>query len=149
MKYITLLNQSRLGDWGIKCPIRNKLNITPEWVRGNKMSKLQELEITETEEFDVSLYVNKLAKIEEMNIETGTYGKFLKIKTNDLGEGVKASMVFGLKTDKDGKTSISDQSKLAEFMKSKKVTDYRKLIGLEVMVLSKAGNDGKDWLYFA
>lgn len=151
MRYITILNQRRLGDFGIPDPKTNKINKTPDWVLQGvkKMKELKELKIVETEDFDTSKYIGMKTKIDLITIEDGKNGEYLKLKTLELDDDkVRASLVFGLKSV-DGEISISKGGKLFEFMKSKKVDDYRKLKGVDVVVLSKTDKEGKDWLYFA
>ncbi len=111
-------------------------------------NNLPNLEVSESQSFDTSKYVGMKTKIEKMTINEGSDGTYLKVITEDLGDGIRASRLFGLKSDGNGNISISNKSKLFEFMQNKKVDDYRKLIGVDVVVIDETRNN-QNWLIFS
>lgn len=112
---------------------------------------LPELAVVATMKFDVSKYVGKKTKIETMKIDNGKFGPMLTVATEVLGQedgkDIRAQMVFSLKQTEDG-IVIPEKGDLNKLMQNKKVTDYRELKNMDVIVLSKADEKGIDWLIF-
>jgi len=96
----------------------------------------------ELPKLDVSGYVGKKAKIEQITTFIGKYGYCVKVETESLatiknkdGDTVplRAGKIFGLQ-ENDGQIGWGKDTKLGKFLKSKNVNHYEKLKGKEVMV---------------
>lgn len=115
-------------------------------------TSLPELEVKETSTFDVNKYVGMKSTIAEIKIEKGKFGSMIKLESEVLGtedeNEIKASMIFSLKDTKDGLV-IPEKGDLNQFMKNKKVTDYRDLKTMPITILSKVDGKGIDWLIFS
>ena len=102
---------------------------------------------------DIKPYIGKKTNIEKVTEHEGKYGYFIKLETevidtiedikNKEGEALqlRASMIFGLQTDKEGNIGWGKDTKLAVFLKQQEVATYRDLVGKEVTV--QATSDGK------
>jgi len=116
-------------------------------------TNLPDLDVVEVPKFDVTPYVGKSSTVEEIKLEAGKYGQYLRLTSAKLGEdeegkAIHANMLFSLKTV-NGKSVINQNGELAKFMKNKKVTNYKDLIGKQINILSEADDNGNDWLVFA
>ena len=102
---------------------------------------------------DVSQYVGRKSKIESVQKSEGMYGPLVKIFTETIdtlnnGQELKASKLFGLQTDTEGKVGWGPDTKLGMFLKKKGVSDLTQLKGIEVTVQTITGKDGNDYLTF-
>jgi hypothetical protein len=117
----------------------------------DKQTNLPKMETVASVQIDTSKYVGLKSKISKLTFETGNYSPFLKVTSDVLGQendkDVVASMIFSLKETKDG-LAIPEKGNLKKFMNSKKVEDYRELIGKDIIILSEADDKGIDWLIF-
>ena len=111
----------------------------------------------ELPQIDVSKYIGKKAKIEQVTEHTGQYGFYIKIQTVvlDTIEGgkepiaLRASRVFGLQKDAEGKIGWGKDTNLGVFLKKKNVKHYKDLVGLEVVVQTQISKKNqKDYLSF-
>ena len=111
----------------------------------------------ELPQIDVSKYIGKKAKIEQVTEHTGQYGFYIKIQTVvlDTIEGgkepiaLRASRVFGLQEDAEGKIGWGKDTNLGVFLKKKNVKHYKDLVGLEVVVQTQISKKNqKDYLSF-
>ena len=107
--------------------------------------------------FDVRPYIGKELKIEKVEELEGKYGFCVRISTeivdtfkNAQGEDIeiRGSKIFGLFVDKDENIGWGDRTKLGRFLKKMGVTHYKKLLGKPVILQSKTGEDGRDYLEF-
>jgi hypothetical protein len=121
----------------------------------------------ERPKLDISPYVGKMAKIEKVELLKGAFGPYFKISTEPVAREVKdqngkvikdkngapiqvrASKVFGLFQDAEGKWGWDDESKLGLFLKQMKVKNPEQLFGKEVQCQKTAEKDGKQYLTFA
>lgn len=117
------------------------------------LTKLGEIELPT---LDVSKYVGQKAPIESVKTFEGKHGYFLKVETipiDTIGDGddaiiLRASRIFGLQKDKDGKVGWGKETKLGLFLDkigAKKLAD---LVGKDVIVQTVTNKDGKDYLSF-
>ena len=109
---------------------------------------------------DVSQYIGKKVRIEEVKEYEGSFGYYIRIETspvdvrkdmpNDSGEPMvlKASRVFGLQTDAKKQLGWGKDTKLGLFLAKMGVKHYNELIGKTVTVQLQAAKDGKEYLTF-
>ena len=102
---------------------------------------------------DIKPYIGQKTTIENISEHEGKYGYFIKLETEVIdtiedfktkdGSPLKlrASMIFGLQTNKKDEIGWGKDTKLAVFLKQNKVEHYRDLAGKEVTVQATA--DGK------
>ena len=125
----------------------------------NKDTEVQLEDTGEIElpQIDVSKYVGKKAKIESVTEHQGQFGYYIKIQSEvlDTIEGgkepihLRASRVFGLQEDAEGKIGWGKDTNLGVFLKKKKVGHYKDLVGLEVVVQTQTSKKNqKDYLSF-
>lgn len=135
--------------------------MTTEEIKKVELGDTGEVELPRA---DVEEYIGKKAKIKAVEEYQGKYGYFLKVITEDLGtlknsKGdpitdrddiplmARASRVFGLKEDADGKVGWTKESNLAEFLKKMKCDHYRALEGKEVTIQGQE-SEGRTFLTF-
>ena len=109
---------------------------------------------------DISPYVGKMMKVAEVKEYEGNFGYYIKITTETVAtldqkdkDGnpivLKASRMFGLQEDEAGQIGWGEKTQLGTFLKKKKVSHYKDLVGVEVVTTSVTNkNDGKDYLSF-
>jgi len=105
---------------------------------------------------DVSKYIGNKAKIDLVTTHDGKYGYYVKVQSEvvDTIEGgkdpieLRASRIFGLQEDKDGKIGWGKDTKLGVFLKKMKVAHYKDLKGKEITVQSQTSKEGTDFLTF-
>jgi RNase P/RNase MRP subunit p29 len=109
---------------------------------------------------DISPYVGKMVKVADVKEYEGNYGYYIRITTEAVAtldqkdkDGnpivLKASRMFGLQTDAEGQIGWGEKTLLGNFLKKKKLSHYRDLIGVEVVTTSVTNkDDGKDYLSF-
>jgi hypothetical protein len=113
-----------------------------------------EVNITTTEielpKLALAPYVGKKGKIAHIKEMQGEFGYYIVIETAQVAElvkadktkvEIKASRLFGLQADADGRLGWGKDTKLGEFLALKKVDHYKKLVGKEVMI--QISEDGK------
>lgn len=108
----------------------------------------------EMPKFDVTPYVGKKVKISNVTeIEDAKYGAAIDIETDAVGETLAGKPLtvrkrFWLSTDKEGNVFYGLESKLAIFLKRMGVTNYKEVIGREVILNYRTDKHGSDWLSF-
>lgn len=123
----------------------------------DKKVKLHLKGAIEVPSIDLQQYIGKKERIAAVEQYEGTYGYYLKVTStviDVLAKGkepkeIRASRIFSLFTDKEtGETGWGTKSKLAEYLKIKKVTSPEQLLGKEVVIQVEAGKEGKEFLSF-
>ena len=122
---------------------------------------MEETNLGETQEIvlpelEIEKHIGTRIKITSVKELKGKYGNCVKVETDVLEtlpkeEGtieVRASRIFGLQQDKDGKIGWGKHTKLGQFLQKMDVAHYKDLIGKEVIVQAKTGKDGKNFLEF-
>jgi hypothetical protein len=109
---------------------------------------------------DVSQYIGKKVRIEEVKEYEGSFGYYIRIESspvdvrkdmpNDSGEPLvlKASRVFGLQTDAKKQLGWGKDTKLGLFLAKMGVKHYNELVGKTVTVQIQSAKDGKEYLTF-
>ncbi len=114
--------------------------------------KTQEIELPK---LDLTKYVGKREIIQTVSTLKGKFGYFVRLETTpvdvlqrkeDVLE-VKASRIFGLYEDKDGKIGWGKETELGMYLQAKKCKHYEELKGKEVIIQIKE-KDGKEFLTF-
>jgi len=116
--------------------------------------KLENVGKIELETIDFDKYIGKDVKIESARVYKGEYGLYVKVESEIIdsieikGEqvNIKASNVFGLHEDKDGKIGWADTTKLGAFLNDHKVEHYDDLVGLTCKVQTRLSKQGKTFL---
>jgi len=125
-------------------------------------TNLKKVELGETGQIelptiDVTKYVGNKAKIATVDECEGNYGYFVKVETVILetiegGENpieIKASRIFGLQKDSEGKIGWGKVTNLGTFLEKMGVAHYKELVGKEVIVQTVINKkDKKDYLCF-
>lgn len=110
--------------------------------------KDDEVKLTDTGEIelpqlDLTPYIGKKAKIEAVTEHKGDYGYYIKIQTDVIDKltekrkeplELRASRIFSLQEDEEGKIGWGKETNLGIFLKKKGVKHYNDLIGTEVIV---------------
>lgn len=111
----------------------------------------------ELPKIDITPYIGKKVMIENVTENEGAFGYFVKVETLPLetvGTGdkaieIKASRIFGLQTDEQGRIGWGKDTNLGVFLAKMGVKHYRELKGKEVIVQSVTNKkDKKDYLTF-
>lgn len=118
--------------------------------------ELQETSEIELPTIDVSKYIGKKAKIELVTEHKGTFGYYVKVATAviDTVQGgknpiqLRASRIFGLFEDKNGKVGWGKATKLGLFLQKMNAKHYKNLVGKDVIVQSQTNSNGTDFLTF-
>lgn len=109
---------------------------------------------------DVSQYIGKKVPIDSVKEYQGEYGYYIRVESapvdvrkdikDEYGEPIilRASRVFGLQMDSEGKLGWGKDTKLGLFLKKMGVAHYNKLTGMKVTVQIQAAKDGKEYLSF-
>lgn len=105
---------------------------------------------------DVSKYIGDKAKIELVTEHKGEFGYYVKVQSEivDTIEGgktpieLRASRIFGLQEDKDGKIGWGKGTKLGVYLKKMGAKHYKDLVGKEITVQSQTSKQGTDFLTF-
>lgn len=105
--------------------------------------------------FDIKPYLGKTTKIDKITEHKGAYGYYIKVQSEVLGtmtDGqteIRASRIFGLHQDEDGKIGWDKDTNLGVYLAKYSVKHYNDLKGKEVMTQSRTSKkDGKDYLTF-
>jgi len=112
----------------------------------------------ESKPIDITEYIGKKTAIAKMKIMQnevkGEVSYYLNVVTQPVGKiedkDIVASRNFGLKFDKEnGGVGWSNMGKLSKFLEDHKITDYKDLIGKEVICIpTDTDNNGQKWLTF-
>lgn len=109
---------------------------------------------------DVWKYVGKIVPIETVTQKEGewkgkkTYYVLVKTVPLDVLEGkedkieIRASRIFNLVEDKDGKLGWGKDTKLGVFLKKYNLKNLKELKGTDVIVTLKPSKNGKEFLGF-
>ena len=125
-------------------------------------TNLKKVELGQTSQIelptiDVTKYVGNKAIIAVVDEFEGNYGYFVKVETEvlDTIEGgekpieMKASRIFGLQKDSEGKIGWGKDTSLGIFLSKMGVEHYNDLVGKEVVVQTVTNKkDKKDYLSF-
>ena len=124
-------------------------------------NKDTEVELKETGEIelptiDVSQHIGKKSKIELVTTHKGEYGYYVKVQSKiiDTIEGgkepiqLRASRIFGLQEDAEGKIGWGAKTKLGLFLKKMGAKHYNDLVGMEITAQSQTSKQGTDFLTF-
>lgn len=122
----------------------------------NEEIELQDTGEIELPQIDVSKYIGKKVNIEKVTEHKGTYGLYIKIASEivDTIEGgkepikLRASKLFSLYEDKNGKIGWGKKTKLGQFLAKMDVKHYKELVGKEVVAQTQTNSNGVDFLTF-
>jgi hypothetical protein len=112
----------------------------------------EEIKPVEIEKYDNTQHLGKKAKIEKISKHmTDKFNKksyYIKVVTEKLDTldnedktEIRASKIFSLQKDKEGKLGWSENSKLARFMKSIGASTEQEIVGKEVTILLTEPNE--------
>lgn len=125
--------------------------------------KTNQVQLVGTEEIelptlDLKPYVGRKVKIEEVTEHKGEFGYYIIVHTeavdtieNASGEKIqiKASQLFGLKENAEGKIGWTPQMKLGKHLKKMKAKHYKDLVGKEVQIVTLYNsNKEQDYLSY-
>ncbi len=86
----------------------------------------------EKQKFDPTPFIGQKSFIEYIEERKGQYGYYIKLYSQVIDESsdfpIRASTIFGLEEDKEGKIGWPSESKLDNFLKKFNVTHYRDLL---------------------
>lgn len=91
---------------------------------------------------DVTKYIGKRERIAETKVMQGSKGYYLQVITRVVGKEkkgdkeieIKASRIFNLAIDSEGKVGWAKDGEFAEFLKIKKARNEAELVGKEVII---------------
>ena len=114
--------------------------------------KLTDVGMIELPSFDVTPFIGKKVKIQNVTEHKGNFGYYVRIETEkvaDFGDKeIRASKILGLHEDANGKIGWGADTKLGVYLSKHKVTHYNDLVGKEVILQTKTNKDGVDFLDF-
>lgn len=123
--------------------------------------KKTEVELEDTGEIelpkiDVQKYIGREAKIELVTEHKGDFGYYVKVQTKivDTIEGgkepieLRASKIFGLHQDKNGKIGWGKDTVLGKYLAKMNVKHYKDLVGKTIKVQTRTSNNNVDFLSF-
>jgi hypothetical protein len=90
----------------------------------------------ERQEFDPTPHIGKDSFIEFIEERKGQYGYYIRLLSQAIDTEsmeIRASAIFGLEEDKDGKLGWAPDSKLFNFLKKFNVNHYRELLASPVI----------------
>lgn len=126
-------------------------------------NKDEEIQLENTGEIDLPQldlqpYIGKKVKIETVSEHKGEYGYYIKIRTEVIDKltekrkeplELRASRIFSLQEDEDGKIGWGKDTNLGLFLKKKGVEHYNDLVGKEIVVQTITNKKQKrDFLSF-
>jgi len=94
-------------------------------------------------QLDLTPYIGKKAKIAAVTEHKGEFGYYVKIQTEVIARltekrkeplELKASRIFSLQEDEEGRIGWGKETNLGLFLKKKGVKHYKDLVGKEVIV---------------
>ncbi len=115
---------------------------------------VKDLEVRELPKFDPKKYVGKDVVVENVEVRKGQYGFFLYAETIVLetftnGTQIRASKIYGLKTDENNQPFIAKGSKLDLELLDFNLKNWRDLKGavvkLQLTEITKDGNRYLTW----
>jgi len=123
------------------------------------MSEKQDTQVTlgetgqiELPSFDAKPYIGKKVKIAQVSEHQGNFGYYVKVESEVVAEfgekEIRASKVFGLQEDANGKVGWGVDTKLGLYLAKHKVAHYRDLVGIEVILITRMNKDGLEFLDF-
>jgi hypothetical protein len=115
--------------------------------------KLQKVEVPKV---DYVKYVGKKAKIGAVDTCVGEFGYYLQISTTPIDvvpfgkeqKEIRATRIFSLLTDKEGKVGWGETGKLVDLMNLKNVKEPMQLLGKEVVIQMELSKQGRSFLSF-
>lgn len=140
----------------------------------SEFNKLDESGEIEPLEFDPTPYIGKASKIESIEERKGQYGFYVKVFSQPVDEGeieIRATRIFGLRENKEGKLGWAPESALGLFLKKHNVVHYKLLVGnpevksmkdennevyrkivgspiIDVTIQTRTAKDGREYLTF-
>ena len=111
----------------------------------------------ELPKIDITKYIGQKRLIETVDEFEGQFGYFVKVETEVLetiegGEKpieIKASRIFGLQKDSEGKIGWGKDTNLGVYLEKMGVAHYKELKGMEVVVQTITNKkEKKDYLSF-
>lgn len=131
---------------------RRKLKMTDEPIPEEEEMKDLETGPIELPRLDVSKYIGRKTKVAKAGIYKGQYGYFIRFETEPLDKirdlEITSTTVLGLQQDANGKIGWGAGTKMDLFLKKYGVEHWKAIIGKEVIVQTRLGNDGKEYLTF-
>ena len=104
---------------------------------------------------DISKYVGKLVKVDNITEHKGNYGYYINVKTEVVDTIEKtgfdpleifASRILGLQQNKSGQIGWGKDTKLGIFLRKMKCKHYNDLMGKKVLLQKTEGRDGQEFL---
>jgi len=129
----------------------------------NRKEIKRELGLIELPTLDITPYIGKKAKIENVRQYEGKITKkdgsktyYLQVETeiiDTLGQDknkieLRGSMIYGLYEDGEGNLGWGENTKLGNFLKSKKAKNPAQLVGKEVILIPTTNKQGRKFLGF-
>lgn len=102
--------------------------------------------------FDAKPFIGKTVKIESVGTHQGNFGYYVKVETETVTKfgdtEIKASKIFGLQEDANGKIGWGKETKLGVYLDRMKVKHYTELVGKKVILITKLSKEGVEFLDF-
>jgi len=113
---------------------------------------LGEVGLIDLPSFDAKPYIGKKVKIAQVTEHQGNFGYYVKVETDVVAEfgdkEIRASKIFGLQEDANGKVGWGAETKLGVYLTKCKVAHYKELVGQEVILITRLNKDGLEFLDF-
>ncbi len=152
-------------------PVEKVGNVQESIGEFGKLDKTGEIELPE---FDPTPFIGKSSMIDFIEERKGDFGFYVKIFSQPVDEGemqIRASRIFGLQEDAEGKIGWGAKTQLGLYLSKFKVSHYkdllenpvvkdmkddkgdvyRKIVGTPktaIIIQTRTGKDGKDYLCF-
>jgi len=118
----------------------------------NTRVELGETGQIELPSFDAKPFIGKKVLIGEVTEHQGNFGYYVKVETEKVAEfgdkEIKASKIFGLQEDKEGRIGWGADTKLGVYLAKSGVSHYKELVGKEVILITRLSKDGLEFLDF-
>ena len=123
-----------------------------EMIRPETQVELTDTGLIELPTFDVKPYIGKEVKVAEVTEHQGQFGYYVKVETEAVtkfgDKDIRASKIFGLQQDVEGRVGWGKDTKLGVFLAKNKVAHYKDLVGKTVILQSRTNKEGTDFLDF-
>jgi len=159
-------------------PVTEEMNVPVEKigrVNNTGFGALDQTGEIDLPKFDPTPFIGKRIFIESIEEHKGEFGFYILILSYPVDEGnnpIRASKIFGLQEDIEGRIGWPPESKLAAFLKKFNITHYRDLVSnpqtkmlrnkdsgknyrrilgekkIEVVIQTRQAKDGNDYLTF-
>ena len=118
----------------------------------NTQVELGEIGMIDLPSFDPKPYIGKEVEIASATTHQGNFGYYVKVETEAVAEfgdkEIKASKIFGLQEDANGKVGWGEDTKLGVYLKKHKVAHFKDLVGKKVILQTRLNKDGLEFLDF-